>query len=1033
MEVSNLLSRLRRIEEFPFPVLQVESCDVQVTGPSYSPLFEKKMKRFSTREIRQALVGRGNLRILLSDKVKEWDPYDPNTFSFLKRTYEEEALLGWGRIKALFSGMTQEAALENTWSVIAHHPELTGFILRGIELENETPILTKAKKFKSKTKKIETKDFFESLFKKSKLGAVPDLLNCHGFESKTRIRWGLANRVKATSSYSELVRATAAVDGISVRDASELLREAVGHCVGRKIKKITRKIAIEFSDKQAEIFSEDPSLVPRIYGVSCTDGTAEILRLKNLRKKFNTDRKIFQAALVAIEQREWAAAGEIVLQISIDSTAKLAAANAVMNATSKDNAPSIGSFPTWKEMQPSALNFLRSLMPGKRFPNTWVLSSDQIAVNIKSGELREVDFSKDDIAQLTHSWDRGTQQSLIDSKKFFALTVDAAIWKVQGLSTLIEASASRITDGPDLLSKNVVGIPAPRDLLCAILEAKSPHASSLLQDCITLKLASVDRRNKNQNKPKNWAEYISIELGSELWKEGTRQSLIREATLAQILFLVESKSIDLDFDYFKSEVRRILPLSDALPAEFVARVVQWVEKEPSCAVYVGPSLGRGFIHQMVTLANAGTSIESIRVLYEYVQDEYKEPLWRLLIGRVLIASELIFLCIEGIRRDYKIEWNHCWNQVSGSVEDRSRALALVTRNDLSRLKKIRVHFTHEVFSSALFWGARQLPTKCKFDVVFMELMAAIGVRNAPTLLWILDQRNYKRASGDKLAHLYSQHQMLKKSGKTRTISVPVPGLKRIQKSILRNLLNPLGAHDAAYGFVLRRSIVDNARVHVGKALVASADVRNCFPSVRWPLVHASLKRDFMNKLSEKTISAIVDICTTNGGLPIGAPTSPALLNRVLLKTDEILSTQALRRGCSYSRYADDLTFSGDERVVGLLGISRSVLQKIGLELDPEKTNIFRRGRRQVCTGLVVNDKVNIPRKIRRKIRASVHSFETGTALHWDGQAVEKGSLRGRLEFLNMVSPHLASGLIERFNNRSSEDAVKSPKKLKHKG
>jgi retron-type reverse transcriptase len=186
----------------------------------------------------------------------------------------------------------------------------------------------------------------------------------------------------------------------------------------------------------------------------------------------------------------------------------------------------------------------------------------------------------------------------------------------------------------------------------------------------------------------------------------------------------------------------------------------------------------------------------------------------------------------------------------------------------------------------------------------------------------------------------------------------------------------------------------------------------------------------MNKLSEKTISAIVDICTTNGGLPIGVPTSPALLNRVLLKTDEILSTQALRRGCSYSRYADDLTFSGDERVVGLLGISRSVLQKIGLELDPEKTNIFRRGRRQVCTGLVVNDKVNIPRKIRRKIRASVHSFETGTALHWDGQAVEKGSLRGRLEFLKMVSPHLASGLIERFNNRSNEDAIKSPKIIK---
>lgn len=988
------------------------------------------MKRFSNREIRQALVGRGNLRTLLSDKIKEWDPYGPDTFAFFKETYEEEARFGWERIKALFSGLTQEAALENTWSVIAHHPELTGFLLKGIELKNEKPILEKARKLSRKTKKNNPEDPFETLLKKHKPSATPDLLDFHGFAIGTRIRWGLAQRVKVNSSYCELLKAASLVDGIGVGEATQLLREAVEHCVGKKTKKITQRAAVKFSDKQAEIFSEDPSLVAKIYGAPSADGRAEIQQIKILRQKFGSDRAVLQKVLLALERREWNIAGELVLQITIDSTAKLAAADTATKSTSKNDAAATNTLPPWKEMRLSALKPLRSLILNNQFSDTWTLSPDQIAVNIKSGELPEVAFSKADIAQLTHSWDRSTQQFLIDSKRFFALTVDAEIWKDQGLSRLIEASASRVTDGPELLSKNVVGIPAPRDLLRAILEVKSPHASSLLQDCITLKLASADRRNKNENKPKNWDEYISIELGSELWNEGTRQSLIREATLAQILFLVESKSIDLDFDYFKSEVRRILPLSDAFPAEFAARVVQWVEREPACAHYIGPSLGKGFIHEIVTLANTGASVKSIRVLYAHVQDEHKEALWRLLIGSVVSASELIFLCLEGIRRDYKIEWNHRWNQVSGSVEERARALALVTRNNLPRLKKIKVQFTDEVISSALLWGAKQLPAWCTRDAVLMELMATLGVRNAPTILWLLEQRNYRQASGAKLAHLYLQHQILKKSGKTRTISVPVLGLKRIQKAILRNLLNPLGAHDAAYGFVQRRSIVDNARVHVGKAVVASADVRECFPSVRWPLVHASLRRDFSNKFAEKTISAIVDICTNDGALPIGAPTSPALLNRVLLKTDEILSRQALRRGCSYSRYADDLTFSGDERVVGLLGISRSVLQKIGLELDPEKTNIFRRGRRQVCTGLVVNDKVNIPRKIRRKIRASVHSFEMGTALHWEGQAVEKGSVRGRLEFLKMVSPHLASGLIERFNIRSNEDAVKSSKNIK---
>jgi RNA-directed DNA polymerase len=77
---------------------------------------------------------------------------------------------------------------------------------------------------------------------------------------------------------------------------------------------------------------------------------------------------------------------------------------------------------------------------------------------------------------------------------------------------------------------------------------------------------------------------------------------------------------------------------------------------------------------------------------------------------------------------------------------------------------------------------------------------------------------------------------------------------------------------------------------------------------------------------------------------------------VLLKTDEILTDAADRRDCVYTRYADDLTFSGGDGVVGLLGIATGVLQRIGLELDPRKTNIFRKGRRQCCTGLVVNEK-----------------------------------------------------------------------------
>lgn len=330
---------------------------------------------------------------------------------------------------------------------------------------------------------------------------------------------------------------------------------------------------------------------------------------------------------------------------------------------------------------------------------------------------------------------------------------------------------------------------------------------------------------------------------------------------------------------------------------------------------------------------------------------------------------------------------HHLRHVSGSNESRARALVLVTKNDPTRLGKIRADFTEEVLINALSWGASVLPEFCTIDKAYLELLSCIGIRHAKTLQWLLIQRSYESKSGSKFDQLYEKYEILKKSGKTRKISAPIAGLKRIQKSIDVTLLQPLGAHDAAFGFVKGKSIVDNAKAHTGKQVVVNADVKNCFPSVRWPLVQAALKRDLSNKLSVRSISAIVDICTAEGVLPIGAPTSPSLLNRVLHKSDEILSEQAKRRGCTYSRYADDLTFSGDDRAVGMLGIAKSVLLKISLELDPVKTNIFRRGRRQMCTGLVVNEKVNVPRRIRRRIRASVHAYEHGKKLHWNEDAV----------------------------------------------
>jgi retron-type reverse transcriptase len=279
----------------------------------------------------------------------------------------------------------------------------------------------------------------------------------------------------------------------------------------------------------------------------------------------------------------------------------------------------------------------------------------------------------------------------------------------------------------------------------------------------------------------------------------------------------------------------------------------------------------------------------------------------------------------------------------------------------------------------------------------------------------------RAGAGHKLDRAYQRYRLPKRSGGSRVISVPHHHLKRVQRAILDRLIQPLGAHESAFGFVPGRSIGENAALHVGQAIVANVDVSNCFPSVKWPLVLGVLRRDLGDRLGPGAISLLVDICTADGGLPIGAPTSPALLNRVLLRSDETLHSAATKLNCRYSRYADDLTFSGDHGAVKLLGIAKRTLSQIGLELDPKKTNIYRPGRRQIVTGLVVNERVSVPRRIRRRIRAAVHAVEQGRAPVWHDKPEDVTSLRGRLSFVNAINPTQATPLIARLKSASTSE------------
>lgn len=263
---------------------------------------------------------------------------------------------------------------------------------------------------------------------------------------------------------------------------------------------------------------------------------------------------------------------------------------------------------------------------------------------------------------------------------------------------------------------------------------------------------------------------------------------------------------------------------------------------------------------------------------------------------------------------------------------------------------------------------------------------------------------FRAAGGVVFEDLYRRTSIPKKSGATRLIAAPKPLLKRLQKRILQNGLSHLPLPDSCHGFREGRSIVTNATPHVGSQLVVNVDIRAFFPSTSRAQVKQVLWKHYSKTLSDSAIGLLSEICCLDGSLPTGAPTSPVLANLVLAPVDRALEKAAARFGVTYTRYADDLTFSGNEDCKKILPLVRKLIAQRGYVLDPKKTQLFRRGRRQMVTGLVVNDKPNVPRKIRRLLRACVHRSTTGTPPVWDGQPMSESALRGRIAQLSKVQP-----------------------------
>ncbi|MFN0247892.1 MAG: reverse transcriptase family protein [Kofleriaceae bacterium] len=266
---------------------------------------------------------------------------------------------------------------------------------------------------------------------------------------------------------------------------------------------------------------------------------------------------------------------------------------------------------------------------------------------------------------------------------------------------------------------------------------------------------------------------------------------------------------------------------------------------------------------------------------------------------------------------------------------------------------------------------------------------------------------------------YVEFEVPKAKGGTRRLAAPRGALRRTQRKILDEVLAKVPNHDAAHGFIAGRSTVTNARPHVGAALVVKTDLVDFFPTVHYHRVTGLFAALGYSHPIASTLAAITTYrpkladgrVVWPGMLPQGAPTSPALANLACRRLDARLARLAAKFGATYTRYADDLTFSfaktPDIAIGRFLWFVDGVCQQEGFNEHAGKRKILRQKTQQRVTGIVVNQDVHVPRRDRRRFRAILHNIaKNGLQAEAKGRADFAAYLQGYAAYVQMVQPAL---------------------------
>lgn len=259
---------------------------------------------------------------------------------------------------------------------------------------------------------------------------------------------------------------------------------------------------------------------------------------------------------------------------------------------------------------------------------------------------------------------------------------------------------------------------------------------------------------------------------------------------------------------------------------------------------------------------------------------------------------------------------------------------------------------------------------------------------------------------------YREFKIKKRSGGFRLITAPFPALLEMQEWIYHNILIQIPVNPCAHGFTEKKSIISNSKLHTGQKELLKLDLKDYFPSIKINRII-----DVFKKLGYPNIISfyLASICTFEESLPQGAPTSPILSNIISKKLDKRLMSLSKKFKLRYSRYADDLTFSGDNVPSIFIKYVTEIITSEGFTINEKKTRLYKNNPQQIknkriVTGISVSEeKIKIPRKYKRELKQELHYiFTFGFQSHISKKKIKKinyiYSLIGKVNFWLSVEP-----------------------------